>query len=177
MWYSPSKIRFVSCIGIDVRNICHCGHVVNLANRETAVSSSVLLQLLWRNCASLVSRLLSKCYQVTLMWQWRGIGAGSSRTNFLTGMHCFKSAADRFSRCCMKSSITFTFYIYAFSRRFYPKRLTVQVTVSTLYQLLLSLGIEPMILALLVPCSTSWATGKPVCVSVCLYVCSSTPTI
>ncbi len=28
------------------------------------------------------------------------------------------------------------------------------------YQLLLSLGIEPMILALLAPCSTSWATGK-----------------
>ncbi len=36
----------------------------------------------------------------------------------------------------------------------------IQVTVSTFYQLLLSLGIEPMILALLVPCSTSWATGK-----------------
>ncbi len=27
-------------------------------------------------------------------------------------------------------------------------------------QLLLSLGIEPMILALLAPCSTIWATGK-----------------
>ncbi len=36
----------------------------------------------------------------------------------------------------------------------------IQVTVSTFYQLLLSLGIEPMILALLMPCSTSWATGK-----------------
>ncbi len=31
----------------------------------------------------------------------------------------------------------------------------------TFYQLLLSLGIEPMILALLAPCSTIWATGKP----------------
>ncbi len=30
----------------------------------------------------------------------------------------------------------------------------------TFYQLLLSLGIEPMILALLAPCSTIWATGK-----------------
>ncbi len=30
-----------------------------------------------------------------------------------------------------------------------------------IYQLLLSLGIEPMILALLVPCSTIWATGQP----------------
>ncbi len=36
----------------------------------------------------------------------------------------------------------------------------IQVTISTFYQLLLSLGIEPMILALLTPCSTSWATGK-----------------
>ncbi len=36
----------------------------------------------------------------------------------------------------------------------------IQVTVSTFYQHLLSLGIEPMILALLAPCSTSWATGK-----------------
>ncbi len=36
----------------------------------------------------------------------------------------------------------------------------IQVTVFTFYQLLLSLGIEPMILALLAPCSTSWATGK-----------------
>ncbi len=30
----------------------------------------------------------------------------------------------------------------------------IQVTVSTFYQLLLSLGIEPMILALLAPCAT-----------------------
>ncbi len=36
----------------------------------------------------------------------------------------------------------------------------IQVTVSTFYQLLLSLGIEPMILALLTPCSTSWAAEK-----------------
>ncbi len=56
---------------------------------------------------------------------------------------------------------TFTFYIYAFSRRFYPKRLTLHSSYSfTFDQLLLSLGIEPMILALLAPCSTIWATGK-----------------
>ncbi len=37
----------------------------------------------------------------------------------------------------------------------------IQVAVFlTFYQLLLSLGIEPMILALLTPCSTIWATGK-----------------
>ncbi len=52
-------------------------------------------------------------------------------------------------------------YIYAFSRRFYLKRLTLHSSYSfTFYQLLLSLGIEPMILALLAPCSTIWATGK-----------------
>ncbi len=51
--------------------------------------------------------------------------------------------------------------MYAFSRRFYPKRLTLHSSYSfTFYQLLLSLGIEPMILALLAPCSTIWATGK-----------------
>ncbi len=55
----------------------------------------------------------------------------------------------------------FYIYIYAFSRRFYPKRLTLHSSYSfTFYQLLLSLGIEPTILALLVPCSTIWATGK-----------------
>ncbi len=47
-------------------------------------------------------------------------------------------------------------YIYAFSRRFYPKRLTLHSS----YSYLLSLGFEPMILTLLAPCSTSWATGK-----------------
>ncbi len=36
----------------------------------------------------------------------------------------------------------------------------IQVTVFTFDQLLFSLGIEPMILALLAPCSTIWATGK-----------------
>ncbi len=53
-------------------------------------------------------------------------------------------------------------YIYSFSRRFYPKRLTLHSSYSfyIFYQLLLSLGIEPMIVALLTPCSTSWATGK-----------------
>ncbi len=52
-------------------------------------------------------------------------------------------------------------YIYAFSRRFYPERLTLHSSYSfTFDQLMLSLGIEPMILALLAPCSTIWATGK-----------------
>ncbi len=40
-------------------------------------------------------------------------------------------------------------YIYAFSQ---SDLHCIQVTVSTFYQVLLSLGIEPMILALLTPC-------------------------
>ncbi len=47
----------------------------------------------------------------------------------------------------------------------------IQVTVSTFDQLLLSLGIEPMILALLAPCSASWACKRlQDCKSVCKVV-------
>ncbi len=64
---------------------------------------------------------------------------------------------------CSQSAVSIYIYIYAFSRRFYPKRLTLHSSDSfTFDQLLLSLGIEPMILALLAPCSTIWATGKPI---------------
>ncbi len=45
----------------------------------------------------------------------------------------------------------------------------IQVTVSTLYQLLLSLGFEPMILSMLTPCSTSWATGKLYAYIACMH--------
>ncbi len=62
-------------------------------------------------------------------------------------------------------------YIYAFSRRFYPKRLTLHSSYSfTFYQLLLSLGTEPMILALLAPCSTIWATGTQLYEFSCVQV-------
>ncbi len=59
-----------------------------------------------------------------------------------------------------KSTFTFTFMHLADT--FIQSDLhCIQVTVFLhFYQLLLSLGIEPMILALLVPCSTIWATGK-----------------
>ncbi len=69
-----------------------------------------------------------------------------------------------YNNCPSADSTAFIYiYIYAFSRRFYPKWLTLHSSYSfTFYQLLLSLGIEPMILALLAPCSTIWATGKPV---------------
>ncbi len=56
---------------------------------------------------------------------------------------------------------TFTFTFMHLADAFIQSDLHF-IQVSTFYQLLLSLGIEPMILALLVPCSTSWATGKPV---------------
>ncbi len=52
--------------------------------------------------------------------------------------------------------ITFTFTFMHLADAFIQSDLQcIQVTVSTFYQLLLSLGIEPMILALLTPCSTS----------------------
>ncbi len=58
-------------------------------------------------------------------------------------------------------TFTFTFTFMHLADAFIQSDLhCIQVTVSTFYQLLLSLGIEPMILALLAPCSTSWATGK-----------------
>ncbi len=59
------------------------------------------------------------------------------------------------------TTFTFTFTFMHLADAFIQSDLhCIQVTVSTFYQLLLSLGIEPMILALLTPCSTSWATGK-----------------
>ncbi len=52
--------------------------------------------------------------------------------------------------------LTFTFTFMHLADAFIQSDLhCIQVTVSTFYQLLLSLGIEPMILALLTPCSTS----------------------
>ncbi len=46
-------------------------------------------------------------------------------------------------------------YIYAFSRRFYPKRLTVHSDYNFFCQYVCSLGIEPMTFALLTQCSTA----------------------
>ncbi len=69
--------------------------------------------------------------------------------------HCFSQIWVYIS----KSELCFTFMHLA--EAFIQSDLhCIQVTVFTFYQLLLSLGIEPMILALLAPCSTIWATGK-----------------
>ncbi len=46
-------------------------------------------------------------------------------------------------------------YIYAFSRRFYPKRLTVHSGYTLFCQYACSLGIEPTTFALLMQCSTT----------------------
>ncbi len=52
------------------------------------------------------------------------------------------------------TNITFTFTFMHLADAFIQSDLHC-IQVSTFYQLLLSLGIEPMILALLAPCSTS----------------------
>ncbi len=49
--------------------------------------------------------------------------------------------------------------IYAFSRRFYPKRLTVHSGYTFFGQYMCSLGIEPTTFAQLTQCSNHWATG------------------
>ncbi len=60
-----------------------------------------------------------------------------------------------------KISFLFTFTFMHLADAFIQSDLQcIQVTGFTFYQLLLSLGIESMILALLAPCSTIWATGK-----------------
>ncbi len=46
-------------------------------------------------------------------------------------------------------------YIYAFSRRFYPKQLTVHSGYTCFCQYMCSLGIEPTTFALLTQCSTT----------------------
>ncbi len=46
-------------------------------------------------------------------------------------------------------------YIYAFSRRFYPKRLTVHSGYNFFCQYMCSLGVEPTTFALLTQCSTT----------------------
>ncbi len=84
--------------------------------RRTATASLPLwgahtARLHWNNetwarkrpiCERALSRLLSKRSRGTVTVTC--VGAGSSRINFLTGMHCFKSASDRFSWRCMKSN-------------------------------------------------------------------------
>ncbi len=66
-------------------------------------------------------------------------------------------ASDKMGECIADNvNLHFTFTFMHLADAFIQSDLhCIQVTVSTFYQLLLSLGIEPMILALLAPCSTS----------------------
>ncbi len=99
MIYFPSKMRFVSSIRLeDVRNTRHCCHVVNLANSETAVSSSVPAVALEKLCQLsqlAVLEMLSLYFDATRDSE-SGVGTSSSQTNFLASIHYFKSASDRF---------------------------------------------------------------------------------
>ncbi len=58
------------------------------------------------------------------------------------------------------SIITFTFYIYAFSRRFYPKRLTIAFRLYNCNQYMCSLGIEPTTFCAADAMLYHWATQE-----------------
>ncbi len=80
---------------------------------------------------------------------------------FFLDTNFFKPLLD-FSVSChsyAKIYIYIYIYIYAFSRRFYPKRLTVHSGYTYFCQYMCSLGIEPTTFALLTQCSNHWATG------------------
>ncbi len=54
-------------------------------------------------------------------------------------------------------------WLHTFTRRFYPKRLTVHSDYTFFCQYMCSLGIEPTTFALLTQCSNHWATGTYLC--------------
>ncbi len=62
-------------------------------------------------------------------------------------------------------------YIYAFSRRFYPKRLTVHSGYTFFSQYVCSLGIEPMTFCAANAMLNHWATGTPFRITY-YYFCS-----
>ncbi len=60
----------------------------------------------------------------------------------------------------MFSLNTFYIYIYAFSRRFYPKRLTIAFGLYIFYQYVCSLGIEPTTFCVADAILYHWATQE-----------------
>lgn len=83
----------------------------------TVMSSSisqVFLLLLFFIWSQTVQNEPAECSWIALavLWQhtskWRVIGAISRRTKILTGMHCFKSDADRSAQCHMKANTPHT---------------------------------------------------------------------
>ncbi len=117
------------------------------------VNIHILLSLLWDYVHTVVCEKVATgglyrpthlCVAHFELHVWRGRGGGWSMFQEVGGLHGVSEGGG-----------VIYIYIYAFSRRFYPKRLTLHSSYSfTFYRLLLSLGIEPMILALLAPCST-----------------------
>ncbi len=61
------------------------------------------------------------------------------------------------------TSLFFFTYIYAFSRRFYPKRLTIAFRLYIFYQYMCSLGIEPTTFCAADAMLYHWATGRLIC--------------
>ncbi len=75
----------------------------------------------------------------------------SSVYAFITNIRCI--GIDFILVCTCISYMYIYIYIYAFSRRFYPKRLTVHSGYTFIGQYMCSLGIEPTTFALLTQCS------------------------
>ncbi len=59
----------------------------------------------------------------------------------------------------IKKNITTIIYIYAFSRRFYPKRLTVHSGYTVFISMCVPWELNPQPFVLLTQCSNHWATG------------------
>ncbi len=71
------------------------------------------------------------------------VGLTDVRTTFLGLEHFSSLAVFRGSDSALISSKIFYIYTYAFSRRFYPKRLTLHSGYTFYCQYVCSLGIEP----------------------------------
>ncbi len=86
------------------------------------------------------------------------------KNSWVTGMHTLENILEK---CCFPVfechhwHIIYI-YIYAFSRRFYPKRLTVHSGYTYFCQYMCSLGIKPTTFALLTQCSNHWPTEKSI---------------
>ncbi len=88
---------------------------------------------------------------------WHAVYSCNGKANFLAAITpvmsviwSFRNHSNIFTFLCIYQTLLSKVTYMAFELQFLH-----------FYQLLLSLGIEPMILALLAPFSTIWATGKP----------------
>ncbi len=112
---------------------------------------------------------IENIYFITLISLWYFLFLWKKNINKKVFFICFKNLlekcvvifdkieyinTDRHSIIQYRCDITF--HIYAFSRHFYPKRLSVHSGYTFFCQYVCSLGIEPTTFALLTQC---WATG------------------